>query len=469
MRLSSARSHSAAALLLLGSLTAALGQFAGSIGDGFSNAGSIHMSISGQQAPGAPYSAGSLTEGGDGYSREGVLFVRIGAGTNASPAYSASETGGDGYAMHGVRYFPLTPVSPGTLAVYKGSDTGGDGFDVRGLIMRTLTEAPLPFAVYRGSSTGGDGYDAGGFTDVPVGGDAYAVVLFRGSDQGGDGYDVDGTVHASINTAPAPLAMFTAGESGGDGYDLGGTHHAALTSATAALAMFISSDAGGDGYDVDGSTHISLNGSTDFASPVFTASGPGGDGYDMDGLRHFEVSPALINGAIAYTGGGGDGYDTRGLIFVQYLGGGEAASGITYEGWLNSRFNESEMNSGLADVAADADGDGLPNLMEFALGADPRVADAAFYGPKFRLSNLSDFGLAALSDHHLTAVVRPNSLALDASLTAEVGDQTERPWSRNDVIKVSEAPGVMILRDRMGISHEPRRFMRFRATLNKGR
>ena len=40
--------------------------------------------------------------------------------------------------------------------------------------------------------------------------------------------------------------------------------------------------------------------------------------------------------------------------------------------WKNTHFDESEQNSGLAADPADPDSDGLSNLAEYALGADPR-------------------------------------------------------------------------------------------------
>jgi hypothetical protein len=48
------------------------------------------------------------------------------------------------------------------------------------------------------------------------------------------------------------------------------------------------------------------------------------------------------------------------------------APGNDFVSWQNIHFDESEQTEGLADDLADPDGDGHPNLTEYALGTDPR-------------------------------------------------------------------------------------------------
>jgi len=49
--------------------------------------------------------------------------------------------------------------------------------------------------------------------------------------------------------------------------------------------------------------------------------------------------------------------------------------------WINTHYTQSEIDAGLADKTQDADGDGLNNLAEFALGRNPRSNDAESQQP----------------------------------------------------------------------------------------
>ncbi len=54
------------------------------------------------------------------------------------------------------------------------------------------------------------------------------------------------------------------------------------------------------------------------------------------------------------------------------------AGGATpYDLWVQSKFTPAQILSGDAEPSADPDGDGIPNLMEFALGTDPTIPDEA--------------------------------------------------------------------------------------------
>jgi hypothetical protein len=52
--------------------------------------------------------------------------------------------------------------------------------------------------------------------------------------------------------------------------------------------------------------------------------------------------------------------------------------GVVFQSWLSDYFNESELlDANLSGPTADPDGDGLPNLIEYALGLDPKSTDTA--------------------------------------------------------------------------------------------
>lgn len=49
--------------------------------------------------------------------------------------------------------------------------------------------------------------------------------------------------------------------------------------------------------------------------------------------------------------------------------------------WEESRFTQAEISSGRTSATADFDGDGVPNLLEYAFGGDPKNSDAAAIAP----------------------------------------------------------------------------------------
>ncbi len=59
-----------------------------------------------------------------------------------------------------------------------------------------------------------------------------------------------------------------------------------------------------------------------------------------------------------------------------------------YDTWRLAHFTSSELNDpGISGSTADPDKDGLPNLLEYALGADPRLVDASAHAPVIGSSN----------------------------------------------------------------------------------
>jgi|GEM_PF-3963656 len=448
-------SGAVAALLLTGVLHSRA-QFAGGGGDGYATAGLRHLPLDGASLLSPAYTATGT--GGDGYSRSGQAFVALNGIVPPLQLYTASATGGDGYAFAGRPFIKLDGVTP-PAQPYTATTTGGDGYAGAGLRNRAMDGAAEFLASYKGG--GGDGYDQRGIEDEYL--DPLAAVLVIYSGGSGDGYDDAGLRHVPLGGAALPAVLYTAGDSGGDGYDSNGLRHHAMDGSAAFLELFLSSTNGGDGYDNAGAAFVAMDGQP---AAAFAYLGNGGDGYDNDGLVHVLLTPALRLPDDLFAGGGGDGYDTISLPFVQYMGGGAAASGITFAGWLNSRFSGDEIAAGLAGPTVDADGDDLTNLMEFALGSDPRIADATAFGPDFRLSNLTDLGYPGLADRHLTAIVRRNPLALDATLRVEITSDISQWWTVDEIVPVDSVPSTFIVRDQFGIKTAPVRTMRLRATLN---
>ena len=427
---------------------------------------------------------------GDGYSVEGRIHARLDALNTNSPAYHASLSGGDGYDASGRVNLALNGVSL-PLAVFKSSAAGGDGYDTAGRSNQMLTApAPTPF-IFAGGGSGGDGYDTAGLTnhrlDPTVAdflasysggtGDGYDVLghsdlplnvnlaygfVFSGG--AGDGYDTRGIVHSSVAGSAADPSPYTSSLTGGDGYDTRGLVHTRLDGASPHTEVYASSNNGGDGYDVTGVVYQSITGTPHFVTAYL---GDFGDGYDEAGVRNSYLNPALLPPIAVFRGDAGDGYHVASAPYVYYLGAGGAASPMTYSIWRFINFSPEDITAGLAADGADPDADGLPNLVEYTIGSDPRQPDSGAYGPQFSLSNLSDFGFAPLPEKHLTAVVHRNPRIFDAKLSIEVNDDLLSLWDTSDVLPVNSTPSLFIVRDRLGISEAPRRVMRLRARLTE--
>ena len=104
-------------------------------------------------------------------------------------------------------------------------------------------------------------------------------------------------------------------------------------------------------------------------------------------------------------------------------------NGAEWAVWQSAHFTPEEIAAGLADAGQDPDGDGLDNLAEYALGGNPRTADAASVLPVFQ-SLENQF-------HYIH-----NERTDDTSLTYTVEQTTNlvsSPWNTNGVEYVGEA------------------------------
>ena len=448
-----------AAVALGGMSDARAALYHGGEGDGFSAAGLSTRRLDGSPLASPAYTA-SLS-GGDGYDFAGRINRTLDGSSLPAAVFTASITGGDGYDFAG-RINRSLDGSSLPVVLYTTSLSGGDGYDTRGLITRPLDSAVEFTAAYSGGLPGGDGYDTFGLIETPL--DAALAYYFIYSGGEGDGYDTRGLIHTPVDGSATALSPYVSSNTGADGYDVSGSTHTRLDGTLLPAEIFTASLTGGDGYDLAGATHQNLNGTSHF---VLAYLGTTGDGYDTLGLRHSALDPATLLPATVFTGAAGDGYDIAIAPYIFYLGEGGAASAMTYSIWRYLKFSPEETAAGLAADTADADHDGLPNLLEYTIGSDPRLSDSAIYGPQYRLSNLTDFGRPALPDYHLTAVVHRNPRIFDATLSVEISDDLITLWGRDNLIEISSPPSLLIIRDALGIQEAPRRHMRLRATLNE--
>ncbi len=445
-----------AAAAVAGVPAAAMAQFKGSAGDGYSTAGLSNLRLDGSSTASPAYQAS--TAGGDGYDSRGLGSRSLDGATLPAAVYAGSTSGGDGYSRAGGANLLLAP-SGLPAALYTASGSGGDGYDTAGLINRALNGAADFTATFAGG--GGDGYHAVSLTESAL--DPGLAWQFVFSGGGGDGYDRRGLVLGTLDSTPADPAPYRASFAGADGYDTRGLVSWRLDGVAPLGEIYTASLSGGDGYDKAGAVHLRLSGEAPF---VMAYHGAAGDGVDAAGRRHAALDASLLPPAFVFAGNQGDGYDLALAPYVYYLGEDAAAAPMTWPVWRNLTFTEQEASAGLAADTADPDGDGLPNLLEYVLGSDPHLADGGVFGPFYRLSDLSDFGLAPLPDKHLTAAVRRNSRIIDATLSVEVSGDLSL-WDSASLIEVGTSfPGILVMRDPQGITDAPRRAMRLRATLS---
>ena len=112
-------------------------------------------------------------------------------------------------------------------------------------------------------------------------------------------------------------------------------------------------------------------------------------------------------------------------------------TGITYSTWKNSQFTPAQILGGDAEPQADADGDGLVNLAEYALGSDPNsftpppafTLDTAFLTILFeRPKNLTDitYHAEAGSDPGVWSPL-PLEVVSETATTETLRARIERP------------------------------------------
>jgi hypothetical protein len=114
------------------------------------------------------------------------------------------------------------------------------------------------------------------------------------------------------------------------------------------------------------------------------------------------------------------------------------------------------VDPGSNPTIADADADGLSNLMEFALGTDPVAANA----------NPMILAFATVGeDTFLQLTVPRNPDAANLVFSIEVcSDPDSGTWSAAPIVVVSETPGELVVRDSQPVRLSTRRFMRLKVT-----
>lgn len=140
------------------------------------------------------------------------------------------------------------------------------------------------------------------------------------------------------------------------------------------------------------------------------------------------------------------------------------AEPMTFAGWMQFYSPNGEA---AADPAADTDGDGIPNLIEYALGssANHATTDAAPKAGEVKIGN----------DTFLTLTFARRTDVTDVALTVEVADSLTGPWTPLDPLQPENQARVqtntpyagfqtITVKDKEPMKGSTRRFMRLSAS-----
>lgn len=132
-------------------------------------------------------------------------------------------------------------------------------------------------------------------------------------------------------------------------------------------------------------------------------------------------------------------------------------AGGTYTSWTDSVFTPEELaDSAISGEQASPAGDGITNLMKYALALDPKVCGTGH------------LPIAADRDGYLTLTYRKNKLASDLTYTAMAGeDLSDDGWSEAITVVSQTDEGMywmITVRDNVTQTGHPTRFMRLKVT-----
>ncbi len=139
---------------------------------------------------------------------------------------------------------------------------------------------------------------------------------------------------------------------------------------------------------------------------------------------------------------------------------GMANNSIGFPGWLRENFTEPELADSLvSSPLADADGDGIATLMEFALGLDPHQPNLSLALPTGQTVNVA-------TKDHLALSFRRRKLATDVKYRALVSPDlliwTETNTAHGTPVDNGDGTETVTFRDLVEVEDAPRRFMRLK-------
>ena len=121
---------------------------------------------------------------------------------------------------------------------------------------------------------------------------------------------------------------------------------------------------------------------------------------------------------------------------------------VPFADWRSANFGASALNPAIAGDLADADGDGVANLLEYATGTDPFVADVLPWS-------------YATAGGYLTATAAKNPYATGITWSAESSADLTI-WNAADTTIQQNTASLFQARDNFSSGTNPRRFLRLK-------
>ena len=169
--------------------------------------------------------------------------------------------------------------------------------------------------------------------------------------------------------------------------------------------------------------------------------------------RTVTVTPATDKvGSAIITLGAQDSGTTTSTSFVVTV------TGTPSQTWWQQNFGSISLTGDFADTA-DMDLDGIPNLLEYALGLSPNSSNPVS-------ANLVLDTVPQASDRHLRFTITKNPLATDLTYVVEITSDLTNPaaWTTSGIVIESSTSTTLFVRDSNPMSSGAPRFMRLRVT-----
>lgn len=405
-----------------------------------------------------PYSGGT----GDGFHVARLSNHPLGGATQPAFCYLGGGSGGDGFAGWARANHPLDPPPvAGTDLPYLAGSGGGDGFGSQLLANWRLGPSADPAwnVIARAGTGGGDGFSAGAASNTS-GLPPSPPYPYLAGQSGGDGFGADGRANSGLGASPDYASELMAKGGSADGFGAALLFNGTFVPPAdpLELVLFFSGGGGADGFDGARLTGFNLSGA---AFPLVQYGGGVGDGFASMGLANRLLENAPIS-TLPSLGGSADGFDARKLSNwpMEYRFGSPA----TYAIYQAALFTPAQIETGLADPNADADGDGVANLLEFALGTNPL---GGYKAPLHAaVASPAEFGGVDDGNYYLTFGFNISPFALGIVIEAEFSDNLEMfSWSSDGSVLLISLPDWVVLRDGVPAGIDSPRFGRLKVRL----
>lgn len=176
----------------------------------------------------------------------------------------------------------------------------------------------------------------------------------------------------------------------------------------------------------------------------FHAEGGGGDHAAFVWQREGDPAPTNGSGVIPAAN-------------LQYVTGGTLPDPTTFNEWRAYHFTPNDLlSTNLTGPDTDKDGDGISNLMEYALGLNPHQPDSHVSGLTYDIETIE-------SKKYLRLTVHRNHLATDLVYNVEVCGDAEL-WGTASTVVEENSATVLRVRDSVSFDDVSPRFIRLKVT-----